>query len=212
MAIVEVKSVARTVLEYLRKEIITGGLEPGQKLNEIELSTRLEVSRHPLREAFRILEREGLVQSLPRRGAHVTKISKEDFQNLSKAREILEVNAIDILREAEKADLSEIARAVDEAEKVEVGADYDVDRYLNCHRIIENFHFQLIVATGNTWMMHFYKSFYSCISRYQFICLRARGVVKDSIGEHRRIYEAIRDSDYEKARAMLRSHIYKQRC
>ena len=208
----QIKSVSRTALEFLRKEIITGGLEPGQKLNEIELSSRLEISRHPLREAFRILEKEGLVESIPRRGAmsrrYLRKISKicprqERYWRSMRSRSS---------RDTDKIDLSKIKGAIESAEKVNVDFDYDVDRYLDCHRIVENFHFQLIVATNNAWVIHFYKSFYSCISRYQFLCLRAKGVIEDSIEEHRNIYEAIMANDYEKARTMLRSHIYKQRC
>ena len=208
----QIKSVAKTVLEYLREQIITGGLEPGQKLNESELASRLEISRHPLREAFRILEKERLVQSIPRRGTYVTKISQEDFQNLSKAREILECNAIEILKDVEKKDLSKMAQAVETADKEAVPSEYDVGQYLKCHRIVENFHFQLIASTDNSWVIHFYKSFYGCISRYQFICLREIGVIEDSIKEHRKIYEAIKNNNYENAQKMLRSHIYKQKC
>jgi DNA-binding GntR family transcriptional regulator len=57
----EVKSVSAELVKYLRKKIIIGELSPGQKLDENPLSSDLGVSRPPLQEAFRILERENIV-------------------------------------------------------------------------------------------------------------------------------------------------------
>ena len=56
----EVKNLTIRVLEYIRNRIITGDLVPGQKLNENKLASRLEISRHPIREAFRVLETAGI--------------------------------------------------------------------------------------------------------------------------------------------------------
>ena len=63
----EVQSLTKSVLEYIRNRIITGDLVPGQRLNENELASRLKVSRPPIREAFRVLESEHLVVSVLRK-------------------------------------------------------------------------------------------------------------------------------------------------
>ncbi|MBW2123631.1 MAG: GntR family transcriptional regulator, partial [Deltaproteobacteria bacterium] len=68
----EIRGVTKSLVDYLRTQIITGNLPPGQKLNEIRLSSDLGVSRPPLREAFRILEHDRLVASIPRKGTYVT--------------------------------------------------------------------------------------------------------------------------------------------
>ena len=208
----EVKSVARAALEYLRKELITGGLEPGQKLNEIELASELGISRHPLREAFRILDREGLVRSVPRIGTFVTEVSQEDFENLSMVREMLECKAIEIIKDLDKGDFSELERAVETANDLSIPADYDVYEYLDCHSVIENFHLQLVASTNNSWMLHLYQSFSTCIARYQFFCLKKRGVIKESIKQHNDIYNALIKKDFSTARNLLKAHIYRQEC
>jgi DNA-binding GntR family transcriptional regulator len=64
----ETLSVTKSRVHPLRENIIIGEFAPGQKLNEIELSSRLGISRPPLREAFRLLENEHLVRSIPRKG------------------------------------------------------------------------------------------------------------------------------------------------
>ncbi|WP_309103969.1 GntR family transcriptional regulator [Microbacterium sp.] len=70
------------VAEILREAITTGGLEPGQKLTELELAAQLGTSRAPVREALRQLEQEGLVVSYPYRGTEVLGVSQEEIENV----------------------------------------------------------------------------------------------------------------------------------
>lgn len=78
----EVKSLTENVVEYLRNQIILGDLAPGRKLKENDLASRLDISRGPLREAFRMLENEHLVVSVPRRGTYVSEVSVGDLEEL----------------------------------------------------------------------------------------------------------------------------------
>lgn len=70
------------VADSLRKLIAAGRLAPGARLNERELCSSLEVSRTPLREAFRILSAEGLVELTPKHGARVVELSEDDVANI----------------------------------------------------------------------------------------------------------------------------------
>lgn len=79
----DILSLPRQVLHQevavrLRQRIVEGGLAPGAKLNERELSEQLQVSRTPLREAIKMLAAEGLVELLPNRGAVVAQMSEQD--------------------------------------------------------------------------------------------------------------------------------------
>jgi len=82
----EIKTVTNIATEYLRKQIITGEMAAGQRINETDLASCLDISRPPIREAFRILENEHLVVNIPRKGTNVTKISSEDLQDIYQAR------------------------------------------------------------------------------------------------------------------------------
>ena len=207
-----VKSLTQNITDHLRAEIITGKIEPGQKLDETKLAQRLDVSRPPLREAFRILERERLVYNISRKGTFVTKISEENYRDISTARLLLECNSLDILKAKKNFDLSKIEKALDDASHVNMPNEYDIDQILECHKVIENFHFQLISATENSWIIHFYNSFFACLSRYQFVCLKKRGVIEDSIKTHRNIFNFIKINDYKNAKKLLNYHITKRRC
>lgn len=81
--VVEIKSIDRstlpnTVADRLCEMIIEGALPPGMRLNERALCDRLQVSRTPLREAFRLLSADGLIEIQPNRGAQVVALSRED--------------------------------------------------------------------------------------------------------------------------------------
>ena len=122
------------VYDTLRQSILKGEIMPGERLIEEELAEKLGVSRTPVREAVHRLQQEGLVNTLPRRGAHVADISEKNVHDVLEVRKAMEELAVRLavdritpqgkikLREAENAfaqasrgrDLREIAR-LDEA-------------------------------------------------------------------------------------------------
>ena len=82
------------VFKTLRNAIIHGELKPGERLMEEKLAKSLEVSRTPVREAIRMLELEGLVVMLPRKGAEVARITVEDLQETLEVRMAVEDLAV----------------------------------------------------------------------------------------------------------------------
>lgn len=87
------------VFQTLRKGILRGDLKPGERLMEIQLANRLGVSRTPIREAIRMLELEGLVYNIPRRGAQVARITEQDLRDVLEVRLGLEEMAVDLALE-----------------------------------------------------------------------------------------------------------------
>jgi DNA-binding GntR family transcriptional regulator len=81
---------ARHVADHLAKAIIYDQFAPGEKLKEEDLARRLKVSRSPIREAFRILEKEGLLVFIPRRGVRVASLSATGVQEVYECRAVLE--------------------------------------------------------------------------------------------------------------------------
>jgi DNA-binding GntR family transcriptional regulator len=82
-------SLSEQIANSLVEEIIRGTLAPGQRLQEVGLSQRFGVSRGPVREAFRIVEREGLVNIRPRYGAFVAKLSAKNIVDIFEVRALL---------------------------------------------------------------------------------------------------------------------------
>ena len=87
------ESVAASIAKFLRNAMISGHYKPGDKLREKDICEELNVSRTPFREAFRILQSEGLLTYSSHQGVMVTPVSLEDIENLWEIRFALEVMA-----------------------------------------------------------------------------------------------------------------------
>lgn len=83
-----------TAADDLRRLITAGNFAPGSRLSEESLSKRLDVSRNTLREAFRVLEAQGLLEHLPNRGVRVQSPGSEDVTDIYRARRWVETKAI----------------------------------------------------------------------------------------------------------------------
>ena len=79
-------SLPEQIAEQVGNAIIKGLFEPGHRIQEQDLADRFEVSRGPVREALRILEKDGMVQILPRRGAQVTQLNVDEVNDIFEIR------------------------------------------------------------------------------------------------------------------------------
>ncbi len=75
---ITIGSIVDYAKNFIEQCIVTGELSPGQRIKEEEIAKKLEISRPPVREAFKILEAEGLIRRNPRRGVFVTEITSKD--------------------------------------------------------------------------------------------------------------------------------------
>lgn len=203
----EILGVTKSTVQYLRELIITGELAPGQKLNEMEISSKLGISRPPLREAFRVLENEHLVISIPRKGCYVTEVSMENCGHIYEAREMIECYAIDLLESQRVTDLPEVASALAYASPDLPEHAYDnQDEIRGSPNPFPDFHIKLVESTGNFWVVHFYNAISSNLARYQYMCF-VPGILAKVQEDHQQILDFIKRGDYDQAKDLLRSHI-----
>jgi len=83
------------IVALLRRAILTGQLEPGQKLNELRISEQMRVSRAPLREAMRELVQEGILTSIPYAGTFVVDVTAKDIDDAYSLNKVLDEFAIE---------------------------------------------------------------------------------------------------------------------
>src|SRR5690625_395334 len=114
LAAISHESIVGKVTDVLREAIWNGELTPGTRLVERDLATKLEVSRAPLREALRLLERDGLVVMEPRRGVRVRTLTATDVEELYELRAAIEGLATELAIEratdTELATLNEMVK------------------------------------------------------------------------------------------------------
>jgi DNA-binding GntR family transcriptional regulator len=104
-------SLVQLAADSIRKMILAGDFAPGDRLLEEELTAELAISRPPLREALRILENEGMITTLPRRGSTVTTLTDRDVYEILTLRSALERMAFELGIPVPRAELLEPARA-----------------------------------------------------------------------------------------------------
>jgi DNA-binding GntR family transcriptional regulator len=139
------------VVEAIRDAIVRGHLKPGDKIPEVELSEQLGVSRTPIREAIRILEQQGLVETRPKNGTYIAKLDPEQARHSLLVRAALEELAVRqaLEQSADEWDtfcaaLEEIVQGMRDAlERGDPIAPIELDT---------RFHTLLIEASGNDYL------------------------------------------------------------
>jgi DNA-binding GntR family transcriptional regulator len=203
----KISTVTDTVAEHLRLEIITGNLASGERLNEVQLSTSLGISRPPLREALRILENEHLVLNTPRKGTVVSSISIEDLREVYQVREMIECYAIDLLKTNNVKDLSKMEEVLKEASSLIVPSGDNAEEFLHYLEVFADYHTKLIESTGNSRLLHFYRAIDLNLKRYQFINLAIPGSGTRSLQHHREILSLLRKNAHGEAKRLIKHHI-----
>lgn len=194
------------VFRTLRKGILRGDLQPGERLMEIQLANRLGVSRTPIREAIRMLELEGLVVNVPRKGAHVSKITEKDLRDVLEVREGLEELAVDLaIERISDEELDELYQASRNFEKMVNSADLT-----DLAEADEKFHGIIYEATGNRRLVQLISNLRDQMYRYRVEYLKDEANRKSLIQEHDELWESLRTKNVKAAEAYMRQHIERQ--
>lgn len=200
-------NIADSVADYMRCLIIDQKYEPRKKLNEIELSSELGISRSPLREALRILNGEHLVEIIPRKGSFVTPVSMEGCIEIYEAREMIETFAVELLKRRNIRRIPAVEKALSITSGMDVPVDADSENKFRYLKMIANFHISLVEGAGNSRLNAYYQYMFPNLARYQAMYVFINGLMHDSQETHEEIYRHICKGRYEKARNMLRVHI-----
>ena len=191
----------------LRQAILSGVLEPGERLMEIHLAKQLGVSRTPVREALRKLELEGLVQTIPRRGAVVAQITQSDLEDVLEVRSVLEEFSVrKACRTMTPLQMNVLRKAADTFEKSIAGGNLT-----ECAQADVAFHEVITESTGNRRLIQMLNNIRGQVYRYRLENLKNRDSHQALIEQHRRIMEALEEGDEEKAAMALRMHIQEQK-
>ena len=205
----KIRGVTFSVTKLLREQIITGELSSGEKLNENEIAARMEISRPPLREAFRKLEYEKLVVSIPRKGTYVSSISIADCEELFHVRVLIECAAVDCLKMKKIRQLPIVEETMSIAEKLLAPSPThgETEHLLYYYKPMAAFHEKLVESSENRWLIHSYNSLGGSLARYQIMYLNIPGSLPVSLGEHASVLQMIRDGNFAAAKKHLKAHI-----
>jgi DNA-binding GntR family transcriptional regulator len=197
-------SLADAVYERLRNQIVTGTLQPGERLLEPVLAETLGVSRTPIREALRRLEQAELVRRNPRDlGRYVHALPPDEMREILGVRAVLEGYAARLA--AERATTEDL----DALEAVHAQAQRTVDDG-DTTKLVElntQFHDGINRASRAPHCVALIDELRDRILQYRFAFLRNERTRRDSFNDHGSILAALRERDPDRAEQLVRQHI-----
>jgi DNA-binding GntR family transcriptional regulator len=197
---------SRRIADYLRSAILSGELAPGVRLRQEEIAERLGSSRIPVREAFRMVEADGLVTVKSYSGARVAKLDYQEFDTAYRIRE--RIDPLALAQSLQGITDEDITRL--EALEVEVEAATAPDRFVQLDR---EFHLATYAGCTDKQLLSTVTRFWNTTQHYrrayaQLIDDRGRSIIKY---EHRLLIDAIRRRDPVDAERFLSGHIRRTR-
>jgi len=184
--------------DEIKYAILTGRYGPRDRLVLSQLAQQYQVSKTPVRDALQALQREGLVEVIPRVGYFVTAMTVKDMRDIFELRKTLESMAVELA----------IARITDEEidELAAIDLSYTRGSVETCVRYLQNhreLHYRIALASDNRWLAQYVSELLDQVQRFLFVHLNIRDWCEELRGEHDRLIEALRQRDVVAAKASI---------
>lgn len=191
-------SLSRLIAEQITEEIITGKLQPGDKLIETNYAEEFGTSRAPIREAFYLLTIDGLVERIPRKGSVVKGYSAQDKIDLLEIRMFLETLALDRIT---KVGASE--SILQTMEELQAKMENENENPMEYTKLNQKFHMAIIEMSNSEIIRMMYARLGLPLTSLQRITFEGKANRKKSLQEHRQILDSIHRGEFEKAKSIL---------
>lgn len=204
------KPIREIAYETLKHAIITGEIAAGIRIVETEYANKLHISRTPLREALRKLERDGLVEYVIRRGVVVRAFTIEDVEEIYTIRNVLEMITLPaIIQNVTPKDIKALKDKLQEMDRMM--AENNSERLSALARA---FHDQLTAISGLKRILRVIQGQDEYIHRFSAMSIAKDQRRSEAHLEHHRIVEMVENKDLEGLEAVMRKHIEssKQSC
>jgi len=188
--------------EELRSKILSGELEPGTRLREVQLCEQLGVSRTPVREAFRTLAAEGLVELLPNRSVIVSELHTPDIEHLFLVFGMIEGLAAELAcQNITDDELAEIGRLL--ADMVDHHARQERGPYMELNQRI---HRRTVEIAANPVLFSVWQSLVPRVERARALANLDRDRWTGALFEHSKMFTALAARDGEQLARLTREH------
>ena len=186
------------IYQDLKEDILTGLYEVGKRLSVDELARKYKVSKTPVREALNALQREDLVQIIPRVGYFVSQMTVKDVKDIFELRLIVEAAS------AEMAASSITEEELAYLENMHSGyRSGDIDSYRQFLSENREFHYRVALATRNRWLAEVVGRLLDQMQRLLLLRLDLRDSADEMVEEHHRLVAALRARDGARAREAM---------
>ena len=199
----ESRPIREIAYEVLKHAIITGEIPAGERIVETDYADRLHISRTPLREALRKLERDGLVEYVPRRGVVVRAFTIADVEEIYTIRNALEMLTLPaIIEKATEEDIASLRAQLREMDDLIAVKDYDA-----LSPITRAFHRQLTALCGQNRILRVIESQDEFITRFSAMAIRQEDRLLEAHKEHYALVDFVANRDLSGFQDLMYRHI-----
>jgi DNA-binding GntR family transcriptional regulator len=198
------RTIVNEVTVRVRQEIISGRIQPGQRIRLRTLEELFGVSHIPIREALRSLEAEGLVENIPQRGAIATPLSIEELTEVYDLRRLLEPAVAErAIPQLTKEQLRMSAKALEELNAVP--GEWASPEFPEAHR---RFHWLLLEPGGTSLIERILTQLWQTSERYVRFSMIVGGGAPVAKRQHTMLQRCARAGDVDRFRAELIAHLH----
>jgi DNA-binding GntR family transcriptional regulator len=196
------RSLAEDAADQIREQILSGGFAPGEHLVEAKIAEQLAISRGPVREAFKLLRAEGLLNEEPRRGTFVVSLTADDVREIYGLRAALEGRAARLI--ARRGDEMALQRLTALADAIDAAvAQGDA---VAVSRADLAFHHGVCDASGNARILEVFDRYVPMLRsllRLDELVVRS---LEDLSTQHRPLVRALEAGDEDRAAKLFADH------
>ena len=196
-------SLTEEIENILRERILKGEYGIGERLKENQIANELKVSRTPIREAFRQLEKEGLIESIPNRGSFAMGLTKQDVRDIYAVRAAVEALAVEWA--VDRIGEDEIFRLQDAFDRMDF-----YTRKQDSRKVMElnrTFHEIIYSASGSRFLAQILKSYQEYVEKTRKATVYCSDNLPIILEEHRQILKAIQERNKENAVVLISLHL-----
>ena len=203
MPSIDKRSLSEQVYDRVKKMILDHEIKGGERISEEQIAKSFGISRTPIREALRQLEKYGLIRIMPRQYAEVVKLSPNDREHIGKLRILLDTlsveECIENATEEDCARLEVLARECMDLAAKELHSDlFEKD---------SEFHIELARISGNPYLFEIIQKLDVKVQLLRTVVYSNEEDVKEGPYHHLPLVEAIRTKNTEEARKLIKSHL-----
>ncbi len=186
-------SLTEQIMKSVREDILNKIYAPGERIKELDLTSKFGVSRTPVREALRQLVVDGLIDYTPNVGVVVVGVTDQDAKDIVEVLAAIEELAVVFAFEkCDSIDLDELREYYDLMEFYKRKEDFESVLALD-----EKFHNKLCEMTENRYLQKILKGFYTLLTSYRKCSVRMGERLNEVLEEHRAIIDAIDEGNLE---------------
>ncbi|MBO0344162.1 GntR family transcriptional regulator [Roseibium sp. CAU 1637] len=197
----KIRSIADTVFEELHQQILSLELPPGTRMSELDVAKALGVSRQPVRDAFFRLSQLGFILIRPQRATEISKVSEAAVLRARFIRTALEIACLRAAMDVITADQLNELEAMLEEQQAAVSADLRQ----KFHQLDDAFHLRICQIADHDYAWTLIREQKAHMDRVRFLSLASGAQI--ALDDHRKIVQALRESDSLKAEQLLTSHL-----